>query len=299
MSQACAVCGGRDLRPRFRVADRAGPEGFVPTTLRYGRALGDIVRCARCGHMQLSPMPAAERLEAGYAEAASGDYLEEEIGQRATARAALARIERHAKVGRLLDVGAWTGFLLAEARDRGWEGTGLEPSRFASAYARERLGLDVRTGSLAEESAAGEFGAVTMGDVLEHLPDPGAALDRLAGALAPGGVLWLALPDAGSRVARVMGRRWWSVLPTHVHYFTRASLRRLLESRGWRVLEVGTAPKSFTVRYYLGRLAGYSPPLSRGLIAAAEAAGVADRLWTPDFGDRMEVVARRPGPASS
>jgi hypothetical protein len=90
-----------------------------------------------------------------------------------------------------------------------------------------------------------------------------------------------------------MGRRWWSVLPTHVHYFTRPSLTRLLRSRGFEVLEVATAPKAFSVAYYLGRLGGYSPPLARALVGAARRAGVADRLWGPDFRDRMAVLARR------
>ena len=35
------------------------------------------------------------------------------------------------------------------------------------------------------------------------------------------------LPDAGSALARRMGARWWSVIPTHVQYFTRASLAQL------------------------------------------------------------------------
>jgi hypothetical protein len=105
----------------------------------------------------------------------------------------------------------------------------------------------------------------------------------------------MALPDAGSRVARVMGARWWSVIPTHVHYFTRRSMRTLLDREGYRVLYLGTQPKAFTVRYYLGRIGGYSPPAARALVSAAAAAGVADRMWAPDFRDRMLVVAATGG----
>jgi hypothetical protein len=89
-----------------------------------------------------------------------------------------------------------------------------------------------------------------------------------------------------------MGARWWSVLPTHVQYFTRSSLVTLLGRHGWEVLEVGTAPKAFSVRYYLGRIGGYSPPAARALIRGAEAVGVAERMWAPDFRDRMGVIAR-------
>ncbi len=172
--------------------------------------------------------------------------------------------------------------------------TGVEPSEFAARYARDQLGLDVRTGDLFAVGG-GEFDAVVMGDVIEHLPDPGKALEHVASLLAPDGVLALALPDAGSRLARMLGRRWWSVIPTHVQYFTRRSLRSLLEDRGFTVLRVRTAPKAFTVGYYLGRVAGYSDRLAGLLEQGAGRLGIADRLWAPDFRDRMLMIARAPG----
>ena len=292
---ACVACGSADLEPHMSVAGEMGEQGLIPTTDLFGAALSDIVRCPACGHMQLERFPEAEVLAEAYGEAESGDYVEEEGGQRATAAWILERIERHVPPGELLDLGCWVGFFLAEARDRGWHGLGVEPSEFASAFARERLGLEVITAGLDDaDLPANSFGAVFMGDVVEHLVDPGAALDRIAELLAPGGVVALALPDAGSRVARMMGPRWWSVLPTHVQYFTRDSLATLLRRRGYTPLVVRTAPKAFSVRYYLDRIDGYSTPLSAVLVRAAEGIGAADRMWAPDFRDRMLMIARGP-----
>ena len=289
----CAACDSVELLPHLQVS-KTGVEELVPTTNRFGTAPGDIVRCRRCGHRQVHPMPAVQATAQGYAEAESLDYVEEERGQRATARRWLAELETYApRRGRLLDLGCWVGYLVSEAERRGWEATGVEPSDFASRFAREQLGLNVITADLFTSGLpSADFDLVTMNDVIEHLITPAAALDRVRSLLRPGGLLALQLPDAGSSVARVMGRRWWSVIPTHVQYFTRGSIGTLLERRGFEVLEISTAPKTFTLRYYIERLSGYSQPLARRLVGAADATGVGNRLWTPDFRDRMGVIAR-------
>jgi SAM-dependent methyltransferase len=291
----CVACGGRALSPHLHVAGQAGPDGLIPTTDRFGQALADIVRCGSCGHMQLERFPTSAVLDEAYGEAASEDYIEEEAGQRETARRVLADIEHFVQPGAIVDLGCWTGYLLDEARRRGWEPRGIEPSEFASGFAREQLDLDVRTQSLSDaQLLAHHYNAAVMGDVIEHLPEPAQALEMIAAALRPGGVVCLLVPDAGSRLARLMGRRWWSVLPTHVQYFTRASLRLLLERHGYQVVRITTAPKVFTVRYYLARIGGFSPAVARVLVGLATRAGVADRLWGPDFRDRMLVIARVP-----
>ncbi len=284
-------------------------QGLIPSNNQFGVALSDIVRCQECGHMQLARLPAPSDLSSAYADAESGDYIAEEAGQRATARVTLDRIERRSPPGRLLDVGSWVGYLLDEARGRGWSTVGIEPSSFASAYARDRFGLDVRTEELHDaEIAPRSCDAVVLCDVIEHIPDPGAALDRIAGLCRPDAVLYLALPDAGSRVAALLGSRWWSVLPTHVQYFTRRSLRTLLARHGWQVLDVATAPKAFTVGYYVERTGGYSPAggesaRSRGAAAGHRRARLGARLPRPDGCPRSSAdhhytkpwpIARRP-----
>ena len=293
----CAACGSQELVSHLRVRGEIGEEGLIPTTKEFGTALGDIVRCPVCTHMQLDRFPSDEELDAAYETAESDAYVEEEAGQRYSFASVLERVERYApERGAILDVGCWVGFLLAEARERGWrEAIGIEPSTFASSYARERLGLDVRTEDLFEARLPkGHFDVVVMGDVLEHLTRANAALDRVTELLRPGGLLALELPDAGSRVAKLLGPRWWSVIPTHVHYFTRASAETILRRHGYEPVYVATDPKSFTVRYYLDKGGGYMPALSRALVRGAEGLGVAERMWTPDFRDRMLVIARRP-----
>ena len=131
--------------------------------------------------MQLEEFPAEEELENAYEDAESYDYVSEEAGQRETARFILERIERQVAPGKLLDLGCWVGFLLSEADGRGWQATGVEPSEFASKFAGETFGLDVRKGNLLDvELPSGSFDAVFLGDVIEHMIDPGRTLRRVS-----------------------------------------------------------------------------------------------------------------------
>ena len=293
MSTGCRACGKGPLADHLKVKTPDGSQ-LVATTTRYGSAPADIVRCESCGHMQVAQFPTEAQLDEAYAEVTEAAYLDQESGQRATAARALERIERHVHRGRLCDLGCWVGFLVSEAERRGWEAWGVEPSEFASEFARDRLGLRVQEATLASaDLPEGAFDAVVLDDVIEHLPNPGEALERVRALLSGDGVLHMTLPDAGSRVARVLGARWWSVIPTHVQYFTRRSLAELLTRHGFTVEWMDTAPKAFTMAYYLERLEGYSAPASSAAVSAAQRIRVADRLVWPDFRDRVAVVARR------
>ena len=75
---------------------------------------------------------------------------------------------------------------------------------------------------------------------------------------------------------------------------TRASAATMVRRNGYEPLVVASDPKSFTVRYYLDKGGGYAPGLARASIAGAERLGIADRIWTPDFRDRMLLIARAP-----
>ena len=297
---ACPVCGGTSHQVKYPVPAEGSEGGvdadaFRPSSEQFGRAAGDVVVCTTCGHGSLDRLPPPEAMEEAYADAADPVSLREEEGQVETARRALAQVEQFVAPGRIVDIGCWTGSFLVAARERGWDPVGVEPSKWASDRARER-GLDVRTTGIDSHGLEpGSFRLVAMCDVLEHLDRPAEAVDAMRDLLEPAGGLYLTVPDAGSRLAKVMGRRWWSVLPMHVQYFTRDSLRRLLTDHGFDVRSVQTHAKVFTARYYAERLGGYSPAIERAAVGLVTKAGRAERLVAPDFRDRMAVIAVKRG----
>ncbi len=275
---------------------------MAPAASAFGATLSDVVRCDACDHGSLRRVPSAEELARTYAHVEDTSSLDEEDGQVATASRDLLSVRQHltGAPGTLLDIGCWTGSLLDAARSLGWDTEGIEPSDWAAAKAEGR-GHPVAVGTLGDVTLRRDrYQVIACCDVLEHLVDPAEAASRIADLLEPGGLLFATVPDAGSRLARVLGHRWWSVLPMHVQYFTRDSLARLLGHAGLEVVSVRTHPKVFTRRYYADRLREFLP-VGRSAIDSVTRRRWAEAPFAPDLRDRTAVIARRPatpGPAS-
>jgi SAM-dependent methyltransferase len=182
--------------------------------------------------------------------------------------------------------------LLDEARARGFAVTGLELSRAAARHARAALGLDVREIPFEDFADEAGFQVVVLADVIEHLDDPVAALERCAALLAPGGVLCVVTPDPSSLTARLAGPRWWGYLPAHTNLLPRATLRELLSAGGLVLSTDVPLVRTFSARYWVAGLGERAGAAGRGLLA------LADRLPGPatlslSLGDERVMLAHR------
>jgi protoporphyrinogen oxidase/SAM-dependent methyltransferase len=291
---SCPACGAVGLIAWMspdpaRTEAGVDAEGFRPSSRGFGSTVAPVLRCGACGHGVVAAMPSPDAVDHAYADASDPVSLAEEDGQVETGRRTVGLLDGVARPGRMLDVGCWTGSLLVAARERGWDVTGIEPSAWGTARATER-GLSVLQGNWDALEVPGHYDVIAFCDVLEHLVDPAAAIRWATARLAPDGALLITVPDAGSRLARMLGARWWSVLPMHLHYFTRSSMRALLAAEGLIPAVERTHPKVFTARYYAGQLAAFLP-VGGGLVERL--ARRADHLVGPDMRDRLVVVATR------
>jgi 2-polyprenyl-3-methyl-5-hydroxy-6-metoxy-1,4-benzoquinol methylase len=185
--------------------------------------------------------------------------------------------------GRVLDVGSGYGFMLQALEKAGYEASGIEVSPHAVEQARRRSGAQIFEQGAEEPFPFpdGHFDAVTLLDVIEHLPRYSATLASCRRCLRPGGKLFVITLNAHSLARPLLGRRWaWYQDPTHVHMFTARMLRQGLEEAGLEVETLKTESNFCSV----GEGTKFLKPLRV----------IGRVVHTPAFGDSLLAVARKP-----
>lgn len=198
-----------------------------------------IRRCRNCGHHYTVPVLTAAEVAPFYATEYYGDVnrrfnpLMERAVKWFRRRRAQA-LTNLTKPGRVLDIGCGRGLTLAALRDLGWQPQGCELSDSAARHARDVLKLDVAChGFEPERYADGQFDAVILWHVFEHLADAGTALREIARILKPGGVLALAVPNFESYQARWTRYGWFHLdMPRHYSHFRGSWLRERMAELG-------------------------------------------------------------------
>ena len=231
----CHVCG----RPLDRLWATATDTEYVTTTERFS-----YFHCPSCDCLSIDPLP-AERLSEiyppNYYSFASGrDAQTSRSGHPVTRiKAALdARVFRGvldlvaADAPRILDVGGGTGELAAGLLDsapQGARGTVVDFDADSIEAARAR-GLSGFVGPFEEYETDERFDIVLMLNLIEHVADPAAMLEKARGLLAPGGIVWLQTPNFRSLDSRIFRRLNWAGLhcPRHWVIFSRDGLERIL-----------------------------------------------------------------------
>jgi SAM-dependent methyltransferase len=254
---ACWVCGGSALaRIHDAILDLDVYRDQHPELAEYTGETVWFRRCASCGFTQPERLPSlAGFFDRLYDQLWSPDWVRQEFESEykdLIFRTILAGLARRRTAGRrLLDIGAHAGRFMHLARVAGWEPEGIELNPRTAAFAATCTGLPVHSVNVDQLVLAGRsYGAVTLIDVLEHVPHPLALLSKVCDALEPG--VWAVIKVPSGPAQRQKESMRALLLKgyrprladnlVHVNHFSPASLRKVLERAGLRDMWIGIGP---------------------------------------------------------
>ena len=228
----CALCPPGTESRLFTPADSGGVSFFYR-------------KCRRCGLVFLHPRPDEKEMPAFYSRDYYGEGLRKFRSwlERPRAFFAWKRMRRvrgfipHA--GKALDVGCGQGTFLQFLKREGWECHGTELTR-ESASRASQWGIPVSIGEVKKgQFSPRYFDLITFWHVLEHLADPVRTLQSLRGLLKRGGILAISTPNIDSLQAEIGKGRWFHLdPPRHLYLYSPQTLGQMMESLGFRLLQI-------------------------------------------------------------
>jgi trans-aconitate methyltransferase len=274
---SCWVCGGTAFdavnEAIFEFSEYVRQD---PELAEYTGKTVTLQRCRGCGFAQPAALPSLPRyFDRMYDQRWSDDWIVNEhqttVKDRIFTEVLASLRARKPSAGTLLDVGAHAGRFLRLAREQGWDSEGLELNPKTAAYAAKASGAVVHQCNVHDFRATRCFDAVTLTDVLEHIPRPLDVLVRVRELLCAGGWIAVKVPNGfAQRVKeRLRGRLRPRYRPTladnlvHVNHFSASSLARALELTGFEDVSVHVGMPELPggedgpVRDRLARMAAY------------------------------------------
>lgn len=206
----------------------------APTTRGLDQRLWSVSECEKCGHQFMNPQPSWNELQLYYNSTYSaynpmhGSQSDDDSEIEEAKRSGKLRHIPIPAGRRLLDIGCGAGRFLRLCRRLGAAEQGIEPSEYAAKVAQQQ-GLRVFHGtveSFVEHADMGsQFDIITANHVIEHVSEPVETLRAMKQLLAPGGFIWIAVPNAAYPICRALKGMWHSSdLPYHLMHFTPASI---------------------------------------------------------------------------
>ena len=159
-------------------------------------------------------------------------------------------IEKMPARSKVLDVGTASGMLARRKWNQPLRFFGIEAvSEWAEIAAPFYEKMWVCTFDEASEEMLGGYNAIVLGDVLEHMSSPDKALKKLVNLQPSGALFVISVPNIANfwmRLNLLFGRFDYAdrgiMDRTHLRFFTRKTIRLLIENAGLEVLSIQVTP---------------------------------------------------------
>jgi glycosyltransferase involved in cell wall biosynthesis len=146
---------------------------------------------------------------------------------------------------KILDLGCSSGLLAERLRELGHHVTGVDVNELPGVLERTDAFFRADLNSGIPTEVGSGFDVVLAADVLEHVVNPGALMDQMRDFLSPDGTAVFCVPNISHwypRFRTTLGRFDYDqrgiLDATHLRFFTRRSVQKLIEQHGYSIRRV-------------------------------------------------------------
>ena len=151
--------------------------------------------------------------------------------------------------GTLLDIGSYAGLFLNDAKLNGWNVLGIEPLAVPRLYSQNIFGLNIISTPFEEANIKNNSVDVIVScHVIEHIYNPINFVNKAYNLLNTNGIMVLETPTYDSFSFKVLRHHERSLrCDGHIYFFTKKSLRSLVEKCGFHVIKHETVGRTLSL----------------------------------------------------
>lgn len=153
-------------------------------------------------------------------------------------------LNKYCSPGMLMDVGAASGFIMKGFSNKGWHCEGIEPNSTLQKYGVEEFKFRIINSSLERASIKKRYKVFLLIQVMAHFYDVNWSLKKVFHYLDKDGLVLIETWNKDSILAKITGRYWHEYSPpTTLNYFSKSSLKMIMEKHKFKLLGIGRPPK--------------------------------------------------------
>ncbi len=203
--------------------------------------------------------------------------VEETLDENSSLKQVVRLVGKDKKV---VDFGCATGYLASLLKQNGCIITGVEinpeAARVAEKHCRKVVVADLDFASVLDILHGESFDVAVFGDVLEHLRNPWKVLQEVKNLINPDGYIVVSIPNVAHGAVRLsllkgeFNYEEFGVLDeTHLRFFTRESIQKMLISTGYLIDEWRTTKSDVFLGQWIPKVneAEFDPALVNQILA--------------------------------
>ena len=266
IKSSCYLCNSQcvvEINHGNTINDIVGAQAYKCTSLEH-KSKPQVINCLVCDLSFVPESSYPKNIETIYAEVQDPTYLLNKRSRYKTFQESLTLISPFLPdKGNLLEVGSYCGFFLDTFKKKynSWDCIGVEPSKWASEYARSQLKINTRTGTLEDniKELGSDYDAVVAWDVLEHLNDPSAFLIQINSVMKLNGIFCFSTLDINNWFPKLMGKHWPWLMEMHLFYYKTDTTEQLLNKAGFKILATEKYIHYVSIHYLVGKIIAILP----------------------------------------
>lgn len=210
----------------------------------------NVVKCLKCGHVQLDLIPDLEEDKYFYDKDMQSRELNKDIDFAKKRENYALDLESRKKIfsqiskdSNILEIGSGYGFLLEYMINAGYKIEGLEISSYRRKLSNSISSANVYDYNILKDEVPLEmnkrYDVIIMLQMLEHISNPKKFLIKVREMLKDGGIAIIEVPNFNDHMIKVCKEYFeFYFQRAHISYFTPDTLKYLIEESGFSTVDI-------------------------------------------------------------